>query len=105
MHCLPSLVMTLSALLLILGLLHLLVFCHRPSCYGKHEPRQPNPGENHAAEIPRRAHLPARRAWFLQELPAFLVPALLLALRNPSGFAPLGCRLLGGMFCGHYFHR
>ncbi|XP_039182955.1 3-oxo-5-alpha-steroid 4-dehydrogenase 2 [Crotalus tigris] len=105
MHCLPSLVMTLSALLLILGLLHLLVFCQRPCGYGKHEPRQPNPGGNHAAETPRRAHLPARRAWFLQELPAFLVPALLLALRNPPGFAPLGCRLLGGMFCGHYFHR
>ncbi|XP_044304321.1 3-oxo-5-alpha-steroid 4-dehydrogenase 2 [Varanus komodoensis] len=112
MHCWPSLV--LSALLVALGLLLLWLHLHRPVCYGKHElqqrhdeERKDGAGADRAEKPPppRRACLPARYAWFLQELPALLVPALLLALRSPPRLAPLGCRLLVGMFCGHYFHR
>ncbi|KAF7253364.1 3-oxo-5-alpha-steroid 4-dehydrogenase 2 [Varanus komodoensis] len=111
MHCWPSLV--LSALLVALGLLLLWLHLHRPVCYGKHElqqrhdeERKDGAGADRAEKPPppRRACLPARYAWFLQELPALLVPALLLALRSPPRLAPLGCRLLVGMFCGHYFH-
>ncbi|XP_062980375.1 3-oxo-5-alpha-steroid 4-dehydrogenase 2 isoform X3 [Elgaria multicarinata webbii] len=115
MQCSPSLVAALSSLLLAVGLLQLWRNRHRPIGYGKHEnqqqrkPHEEEGGKDGAEKpplpLPRRGHLPARCAWFLQELPAFLVPALLLALRSPPRLAPLGCRLLGGMFCGHYFHR
>ncbi|XP_033000296.1 3-oxo-5-alpha-steroid 4-dehydrogenase 2 [Lacerta agilis] len=111
MQCSPSLVRSLSSVLVSLGLLHLWLNVHTPCRYGKHEEEEeeppPEPPDNGEKKPPprRRAHLPARCAWFLQELPSFLVPALLLGLRNPPRFAPLGCRLLGGMFCGHYFHR
>ncbi|XP_046886074.1 3-oxo-5-alpha-steroid 4-dehydrogenase 2b [Hypomesus transpacificus] len=48
--------------------------------------------------------IPARVAWFFQELPALLVPLLLLLLTSsrPSG---LGRHLLLGTFCLHYFQR
>ncbi|XP_036390927.1 3-oxo-5-alpha-steroid 4-dehydrogenase 2a [Megalops cyprinoides] len=53
---------------------------------------------------PERARmLPAKVAWFLQELPSFLVPMLLLLhAHNPSG---LGQTLLICTFCFHYFQR
>ncbi|KAL8185786.1 UNVERIFIED_CONTAM: hypothetical protein K2H54_058027 [Gekko kuhli] len=103
MQCSPCLVVALSSTLVALGMLILWLYGHTPTRYGKHaeeEAWEKQPGQER-----RRLHLPAKCAWFLQELPAFLVPALLLALRSPPRFAPLGCRLLGGMFCGHYFHR
>uniref|UniRef100_A0A8C8R6G2 3-oxo-5alpha-steroid 4-dehydrogenase (NADP(+)) n=1 Tax=Pelusios castaneus TaxID=367368 RepID=A0A8C8R6G2_9SAUR len=93
--CSPSLVLALSSLLGAMGPLLLCLSLRAPSRYGKHDW---NAGEP-------RARLPARCAWFLQELPAFLVPALLLALRSPPRLEPVGCRLLCVMFCGHYFHR
>lgn len=101
MQCSPCLVGALSSVLLALGLLILWLYVRTPTRYGKHAAE----AEAQPAGEGCRLHLPAKCAWFLQELPAFLVPALLLALRSPPRFAPLGCRLLGGMFCGHYFHR
>nr|XP_020828036.1 3-oxo-5-alpha-steroid 4-dehydrogenase 2 isoform X2 [Phascolarctos cinereus] len=53
--------------------------------------------------LPLATQLPARIAWFLQELPSFVVPAGLLAWQGPL-FGPPGTLLLG-LFCGHYFHR
>ncbi|XP_021481997.1 3-oxo-5-alpha-steroid 4-dehydrogenase 2 isoform X1 [Meriones unguiculatus] len=48
--------------------------------------------------------LPARVAWFLQELPAFVVSVGMLAWQPRSLFGPPGNVLLG-LFCIHYFHR
>uniref|UniRef100_A0ACB8GAI1 Uncharacterized protein n=1 Tax=Sphaerodactylus townsendi TaxID=933632 RepID=A0ACB8GAI1_9SAUR len=104
MQCSPCLVVALSGVLVALGLLILGLYCHTPTRYGKHAEVAAEEEQQPLREQQRR-HLPAKCAWFLQELPAFLVPALLLALRSPPRFAPLGCRLLVGMFCGHYFHR
>ncbi|XP_041571194.1 3-oxo-5-alpha-steroid 4-dehydrogenase 2 isoform X2 [Taeniopygia guttata] len=95
MQCLPGLVLALSSLLGALALLQLSLHLRVPSRYGKHEERP----------CPPRGRLPARCAWFLQELPSFLVPALLLALRSPPRLEPLGCRLLCCLFCWHYFYR
>ncbi|KAJ7342075.1 hypothetical protein JRQ81_008677 [Phrynocephalus forsythii] len=122
---LSSLVVALSCLQVALGLLHLALHRRRPLRYGKHEegkkPREAGEREDAAERKPPPPpppppptrtptpqdgqHLPARSAWFLQELPACLVPALLLAWRNPPRLAPLGCKLLAGMFCTHYFYR
>lgn len=95
MQCYPGLVLALSSLLGALALLQLSLYVRVPSRYGKHEERLCRP----------RGRLPARCAWFLQELPSFLVPALLLALRSPPRLEPLGCRLLCCLFCWHYFYR
>lgn len=95
MQCFPGLVLALSSLLGALALLQLSLHLRVPSRYGKHEERLVRP----------RGRLPARCAWFLQELPSFLVPALLLALRSPPRLEPLGCRLLCCLFCWHYFYR
>lgn len=95
MQCFPGLVLALSSLLGALALLQLSLHLRVPSRYGKHEERLCRP----------RGRLPARCAWFLQELPSFLVPALLLALRSPPRLEPLGCRLLCCLFCWHYFYR
>ncbi|XP_060609927.2 3-oxo-5-alpha-steroid 4-dehydrogenase 2 [Anolis sagrei] len=122
MPCWPLLASALSAFLAALGLLHLRWNSRRPIRYGKHEEdqgegegeregREPSEEEEEKGKARRGAsgeggaHLPARCAWFLQELPAFLVPSLLLASREPPRLAPLGCRMLLGMFCGHYFYR
>lgn len=48
--------------------------------------------------------LPARVAWFLQELPAFVVSVGMLAWQPHSLFGPPGNVLLG-LFSIHYFHR
>nr|XP_020643709.1 3-oxo-5-alpha-steroid 4-dehydrogenase 2 [Pogona vitticeps] len=123
MQCSRSgLVVSLSCLQVALGLLHLALNRRHPMRYGKHDDykqkqEEQRPGRekaegNDSSQKPPpplpaedRAHVPARCAWFLQELPACLVPALLLAWRNPPRLAPLGCKLLAGMFCAHYFYR
>lgn len=112
MQCAPSLVPVLSVLLAALGLLLLWFHSRSPSRYGKHEEPPPGRAGEHEGDAAakaegkrRRAHLPARCAWCLQELPSLLVPALLLALSSPPRLAPLGRWLLGCLFCGHYFHR
>ncbi|XP_053141136.1 3-oxo-5-alpha-steroid 4-dehydrogenase 2 [Hemicordylus capensis] len=107
MQCSPSLVGVLSSLLMALGLLNLRSYIHAPLPYGRYDDdlkQEDNGAKDQRRCRRRRAHLPARCAWFLQELPSFLVPALLLALRSPPRLDPLGCGLLG-MFCGHYFQR
>ncbi|XP_074844730.1 3-oxo-5-alpha-steroid 4-dehydrogenase 2 [Carettochelys insculpta] len=94
MQCFPSLVLALSSFMAVLAILQLFHSLRQAPCYGKHDKPEH-----------RWPRMPSRRAWFLQELPSFLVPALLLALRSPPRLEPLACRLLGGMFCGHYFYR
>ncbi|XP_004451137.1 3-oxo-5-alpha-steroid 4-dehydrogenase 2 [Dasypus novemcinctus] len=66
----------------------------KPSGYGKHL----------GSQTPGASRLPARAAWFLQELPSFVVPAAILARQPCPLFGPPGTVLLG-LFCAHYFHR
>ncbi|XP_030636612.1 3-oxo-5-alpha-steroid 4-dehydrogenase 2a [Chanos chanos] len=47
--------------------------------------------------------VPAKAAWFIQELPSFLVPALLFVFTDNS--AGIGRHFLIWMFCLHYFQR
>ncbi|XP_076990862.1 3-oxo-5-alpha-steroid 4-dehydrogenase 2 [Tamandua tetradactyla] len=89
---LPSPVLAGSASLAAMGAL--VLYRAKPSGYGKHwESRRPT-----------ASCLPARAAWFLQELPSFVVPAGFLALQPRALFGPPGTVLLG-LFCAHYFHR
>nr|XP_045007301.1 3-oxo-5-alpha-steroid 4-dehydrogenase 2 [Jaculus jaculus] len=76
---------TLGALVLYLG---------KPSPYGKYS--------NSLA--PGTPSLPASAAWFLQELPSFMVPAGIFAWQPHSLFGRPETVLLG-LFCSHYFYR
>ncbi|XP_029449804.1 3-oxo-5-alpha-steroid 4-dehydrogenase 2 isoform X2 [Rhinatrema bivittatum] len=94
MQCCQDLDFNLSSVLFMVGLLFLWQQTRTPYNYGKH--------------LDARSSLvavlvPARRGWFLQELPSFLVPALLV-LHSPQPGSP-GCKLLCCLFCTHYFHR
>ncbi|XP_077585561.1 3-oxo-5-alpha-steroid 4-dehydrogenase 2-like [Stigmatopora nigra] len=91
MHCNKDLLNFLSLGMFLGGILHL---CHHrkvQKCYGRH------------METTNTKMLPARLTWFIQELPAFLVP-LLLMLTSHKPYS-LGKMLLLGTFCSHYFHR
>ncbi|XP_037663464.1 3-oxo-5-alpha-steroid 4-dehydrogenase 2 [Choloepus didactylus] len=81
-----------SASLAALGALNL--YLAKPSGYGKHS----------ESLMPRTSRLPARAAWFLQELPSFVVPAGVIAQQLRAPFGAPGTVLLG-LFCAHYFHR
>ncbi|KAL2773778.1 3-oxo-5-alpha-steroid 4-dehydrogenase 2 [Daubentonia madagascariensis] len=91
-RCQQSPVLAGSATLAALGALTL--YFGEPSGYGKYTD----------SLVPAVARLPARAAWFLQELPAFVVSAGILARQPCSLFGPPGTVLLG-LFCAHYFHR
>ncbi|XP_021074179.1 3-oxo-5-alpha-steroid 4-dehydrogenase 2 [Mus pahari] len=72
-----------------------LVLCFgKPASYGKHS-------KSVSSGVPL---LPARIAWFLQELPSFVVSVGMLAWQPRSLFGPPGNVLLG-LFSAHYFHR
>uniref|UniRef100_A0A3B4AMW3 3-oxo-5-alpha-steroid 4-dehydrogenase C-terminal domain-containing protein n=1 Tax=Periophthalmus magnuspinnatus TaxID=409849 RepID=A0A3B4AMW3_9GOBI len=89
MECAHSLVHRLSALLLLGGVLIFLRQLRRgPVRYGRY--------------ACSKYTIPARWAWFLQELPAFLVPVLLACTTDGSTH---GRRLLLCTFTLHYFHR
>ncbi|XP_064350701.1 3-oxo-5-alpha-steroid 4-dehydrogenase 2 [Camelus dromedarius] len=90
--CQQSPVLAGSAALAALGLL--VLYLAEPSGYGKHS----------ETLMPAAIRLPARAAWFLQELPSFVVPAGILAGQPRSLFGPPATVLLG-LFCAHYFHR
>ncbi|XP_004616127.1 3-oxo-5-alpha-steroid 4-dehydrogenase 2 [Sorex araneus] len=90
--CQQSPVLAGSATLAILGAL--VLYQRTPNSYGKHT-------TSSASAAPL---LPARAAWFLQELPSFAVPAGMLARQPRALFGPPATLLLG-LFCAHYFHR
>ncbi|XP_041612704.1 3-oxo-5-alpha-steroid 4-dehydrogenase 2 isoform X2 [Vulpes vulpes] len=91
-RCQQSPVLAGSAALAAMGAL---VLClAKPSGYGKYS-------EGLTPAAPR---LPARAAWFLQELPSFAVPAGILA-RQPRALLGQPATVLLGLFCAHYFHR
>ncbi|KAM4867134.1 3-oxo-5-alpha-steroid 4-dehydrogenase 2 [Thomomys bottae] len=81
-----------SAALAVFGAL--VLYLAEPSGYGKHSSRQ----------APGGTCLPARAAWFLQELPSFAVSAAFLVQQPGSLFGQPETMLLG-LFCAHYFHR
>ncbi|XP_006168595.1 3-oxo-5-alpha-steroid 4-dehydrogenase 2 [Tupaia chinensis] len=91
-RCLQSPVLAGSATFAALGAL--VLYYAEPSAYGKHT----------ESLIPMAISLPARTAWFLQELPSFAVAVGFLALQPHSLFAPPGTVLLC-LFCAHYFYR
>ncbi|XP_051037861.1 3-oxo-5-alpha-steroid 4-dehydrogenase 2 isoform X2 [Phodopus roborovskii] len=81
-----------SATLATMGALTL--YLREPGNYGKHS-------QTVSSGIPL---LPARFAWFLQELPSFVVPVGMLAWQPLSLLGQPGNVLLG-LFSAHYFHR
>ncbi|XP_007936995.1 3-oxo-5-alpha-steroid 4-dehydrogenase 2 [Orycteropus afer afer] len=81
-----------SASLAALGVV--VLYFGQPAGYGKYS----------ESLLPVGARLPARAAWFLQELPSFVVPVGILAQQPSSLFGTPGTVLLG-FFCAHYFHR
>uniref|UniRef100_A0A8C9QQ53 3-oxo-5-alpha-steroid 4-dehydrogenase n=2 Tax=Scleropages formosus TaxID=113540 RepID=A0A8C9QQ53_SCLFO len=61
------------------------------------------PYGRYAGKSNSRRFIPAKLAWFLQELPSFLVPMLLVWR---SGWrCGMGRMLLLSLFCAHYFQR
>lgn len=90
-HCQQSPVLAGSITLAVLGAMTL--YFGEPSGYGKH-----------AGSPTMAAHLPAGAAWFLQELPSFVVPLGMLVWQPRALFGPPATVLLG-LFCAHYFHR
>ncbi|CAH2249827.1 3-oxo-5-alpha-steroid 4-dehydrogenase 2-like [Pelobates cultripes] len=95
MQCTEDLDFYLSAVLFISGVLYLIRQLALPAPYGKHV-------ENDKKH--RYIMVPAKYAWFIQEVPSFLVPVLVI-LHSQQKWGTLSCMMLLFMFCGHYFHR
>ncbi|XP_043993224.1 3-oxo-5-alpha-steroid 4-dehydrogenase 2b isoform X2 [Gambusia affinis] len=92
MHCYESVVNYLSWGMLLAGLLHLINHRKAQASYGRHmKPSTP------------AIMVPARVAWFLQEMPALLMPLLLMHLSRQ--YSTMGRAILLKTFCLHYFHR
>ena len=65
-----------------------------------------NDSGNSWAWIWQRGSINANAAWFLQELPSFIIPVLLAVGQNPnSQLTNTANAVLLCMFCVHYFHR
>lgn len=93
MHCYWDLVNCLSCGIILMGLWHVVHHRTVQTSYGRHMGLSP----------PVRT-VPARLAWFLQEMPALLIPLLLIMLteNKPSS---TGKYLLLGTFFMHYVQR
>uniref|UniRef100_A0A8C9ZAC4 3-oxo-5-alpha-steroid 4-dehydrogenase n=1 Tax=Sander lucioperca TaxID=283035 RepID=A0A8C9ZAC4_SANLU len=97
MECREAVVSSLSWALIAGGALYLLQQTRSHTPYGRYAP----PGESRCC--------PARLGWFLQEVPAFLLPLLILLYTDAepgnTGDKSTGRTLLLGTFMLHYFHR
>nr|XP_033791339.1 3-oxo-5-alpha-steroid 4-dehydrogenase 2 isoform X1 [Geotrypetes seraphini] len=93
MQCSQDMDFYLSSLLLLIGFLILWINISTPYEYGRY------------LDLKAKTSFlcPAKHSWFIQELPCFLVPVLLI-LHSPQPGSP-GCKLLCFLFCIHYFHR
>ncbi|KAM9847505.1 LOW QUALITY PROTEIN: 3-oxo-5-alpha-steroid 4-dehydrogenase 2-like [Aulostomus maculatus] len=91
MHCHSNSISFLSFGMILTGLGHLLHHRKTQTSYGFH--REPFP--------PTRM-VPAKLAWVLQEIPAVLIPLLLMLTHEPSG---MGKKILLGTFVVRYFQR
>lgn len=92
MQCMERSVCFLSWGLIISGVLYLLRQLKAPPRYGRYV-------DVSATGV----MLPAKAAWFIQELPSVLVPVLLLLSTDTS--PGLGRSVLIWTVCLHYFHR
>ncbi|MCI4393947.1 hypothetical protein PGIGA_G00163320 [Pangasianodon gigas] len=92
MQCMERSVCFLSWALIIGGVLYLLRQVKAHMQYGRYV-------ETSAPGV----MVPAKVAWFIQELPSVLVPVLLLLSTDTS--RSLGRTVLISTFCLHYFHR
>ncbi|KAI4905887.1 hypothetical protein NFI96_014091 [Prochilodus magdalenae] len=92
MQCQLLLVQWLSWGMILAGVLHFLCFQKSHAAYGRYL------GASSSSWM-----VPARLAWFIQELPALLLPMLLLLTTSDSH--PTGRYLLLSTFCLHYFQR
>uniref|UniRef100_A0A4W5JBL6 Steroid 5-alpha reductase C-terminal domain-containing protein n=1 Tax=Hucho hucho TaxID=62062 RepID=A0A4W5JBL6_9TELE len=90
--CWDNLINTLSCVLFLVGVSHLVRLNQAP--YGRYLDLGLS-----SSSMPRM--VPARLAWFLQELPSLLVP-LMMMTTTPNH---TGSSLLLGTFCLHYFQR
>ncbi|XP_037540888.1 3-oxo-5-alpha-steroid 4-dehydrogenase 2b [Nematolebias whitei] len=91
MQCYENLVHYLSCGILLAGLVHLVHHKKVQASYGRHM-------------APSSARtVPARLAWFLQEMPALLIPVLFLQFSHQSSHT--GKHLILKTFCLHYFQR
>ncbi|XP_043914608.1 3-oxo-5-alpha-steroid 4-dehydrogenase 2 isoform X1 [Protopterus annectens] len=93
-ECNESLVFYLYTFLGVGGVLYLLKQTTTLTPYGRYVSSLPGTGY---------IMLPAKLGWFLQELPAFLVPALMVGASG--GIVTLNSKLPLLLFCGHYFQR
>ncbi|XP_049592902.1 3-oxo-5-alpha-steroid 4-dehydrogenase 2b [Syngnathus scovelli] len=92
MYCNKDLLNYLSFGMVLAGLWHLYHHKKIQTCYGRH-----------MEHTPHTRLVPASLAWFLQELPAILIPILLMLIpQKPNN---VGKMLLLGTFCLHYFYR
>ncbi|KAM4695328.1 3-oxo-5-alpha-steroid 4-dehydrogenase 2 [Discoglossus pictus] len=94
MQCNQDLDFYLSFCMGAMGLFFLIRQITTPAGYGKHI-------ENSTKQA--SVMVPAKYGWFIQELPSFLVPVLVILSGKQNN--SLGCKMLLFMFCGHYFHR
>uniref|UniRef100_UPI003AAA3918 3-oxo-5-alpha-steroid 4-dehydrogenase 2b n=1 Tax=Centroberyx gerrardi TaxID=166262 RepID=UPI003AAA3918 len=92
MHCCGDLINCLSCGMILAALGYLVWHSKCQASYGRH-----------MGPSPLVRMVPARLAWFLQEMPALLVPLLLLL--TPHKPSSMGRHLLLGSFCTHYFQR
>ncbi|XP_038671342.1 3-oxo-5-alpha-steroid 4-dehydrogenase 2-like [Scyliorhinus canicula] len=92
-QCNGNAVLFLCCALILLALLHLKGQRNKVALYGRYR----------AESSSAKTLIPAKIGWFVQELPSFLVPVLLIY--QSGSLDNLGSKLLLFLFCGHYFHR
>uniref|UniRef100_A0A665WAC5 3-oxo-5alpha-steroid 4-dehydrogenase (NADP(+)) n=1 Tax=Echeneis naucrates TaxID=173247 RepID=A0A665WAC5_ECHNA len=92
MHCYENLVNCLTCWLILMGVIHLLTHRKIQSSYGRHMALSP----------PVRT-VPARLAWFIQEVPALVIPLLLMVTSQKPSI--IGIYMVLGTFSLHYFQR
>ncbi|XP_042281666.1 3-oxo-5-alpha-steroid 4-dehydrogenase 2a [Thunnus maccoyii] len=95
MECRETAVSYLSWVLIVGGVAYLWIQTRIHAAYGRY------------VKATAGCSYPARLGWFLQEIPAFLMPLLLLLLTEepPRTGPPTGRTLLLCTFMLHYFHR
>ncbi|OCT77937.1 3-oxo-5-alpha-steroid 4-dehydrogenase 2 [Xenopus laevis] len=94
MQCNQDMDYYMSLCLAIISVVFLIRQFTYPAAYGKHVATGKKQNEFMVS---------ARYGWFIQELPSFLVPVVVILYRQQC--SSLGCKMLSFMFCGHYFHR
>uniref|UniRef100_A0AAY5KH42 3-oxo-5-alpha-steroid 4-dehydrogenase C-terminal domain-containing protein n=1 Tax=Esox lucius TaxID=8010 RepID=A0AAY5KH42_ESOLU len=84
-------------MLFLAGIIHLVCLGRTQAPYGRYL------GVFYSTTMPRT--VPARLAWFIQELPSLLVPVLMTTMTTSHRESNIGTLLLLGTFCLHYFQR